>query len=78
MICTEQEARKKWCPMVRHPGWMENPGSWNRGEAFNCNCIASDCMMWRWTGECKTGVPITSISKHGPTELGYCGLGGKP
>jgi hypothetical protein len=89
MICTEDEARKKWCPMVRYL-----PQPWNflryifhgntgfttnrANRAVGNNCIASDCMMWRWTGECKTGVPITSISKHGPTELGYCGLGGKP
>lgn len=30
---TEEEARKKWCPMT--------------GDQRD-KCIASDCMMWRW------------------------------
>jgi hypothetical protein len=30
----------------------------------SCRCIASQCMMWRWT--------------EGSDELGYCGLAGKP
>lgn len=75
---TEEEAKKKWCPMVRHLSGdqdeSDNPcnrvgygnvlddGEWNR-------CIASDCMMWR-TGE--------THPKVKPYVAGYCGLGGKP
>ena len=53
---TEDEAKTKWCPMVRHEG--DENGSFNRGNPGDeindhdknrgtlCNCIASDCMMW--------------------------------
>jgi hypothetical protein len=56
---TEDEAQKKWCPFVRHNG--EDGGTFNRGMgpdnatndgrtngAWMCNCIASQCMAWRW------------------------------
>ncbi len=70
---SEKEAKTKWCSHNLQYGYTENPGSWNRG-GRDCNCLASDCMMWRWT--CERGkiqgsddwVPIT----------GFCGLGGKP
>lgn len=37
-------------------------------------CMGSACVCWVWTGKCKTGVKLTDGSKHGPTELGFCGL----
>lgn len=62
---TEEEAKKKWCPMIRtgmvagmavnHHVDM-NPGG--QGVYDETRCIASDCMMWR----------------SAPT--GYCGLAG--
>lgn len=74
---TEEEARTKWCPHVRHTdsendntcnraGVIETPMRWN-------SCIASDCMMWR-------GYPIqyTKDCKNSTQQIGgYCGLGGK-
>ena len=62
---TEEEAKKKWCPMVRtgltmgmavnhHIDMM--PGG--QGVHDETRCIASDCMMWRFT------------------TTGYCGLAG--
>ncbi len=61
----EDEARSKWCPMVR--ATVEDIES-NRSLSFadasrtrTC-CIASQCMAWR--------------SPNGVT--GYCGLAGKP
>lgn len=54
----EDEAKTKWCPMVRHEG--DDHGSFNRGgvsdpinafgiaKGYGCGCIASACMMWRW------------------------------
>lgn len=60
MIWTEDEAKKKWCPMVRQLGTLEkfkdgavvSMGSQNRGYQMggaldNCMCISSACMMWR-------------------------------
>ena len=73
---TEEEANRKWCPMVRQNG--EN-ATFNRGgqkddainalgmaTGYGCNCIASGCMMWRWDRN-------SCVDK-----AGYCGLGGKP
>lgn len=68
-MLTEQEARKKWCPYVRHEGAV---GPFNRGTFFGplnehqhnngtlCNCIASDCMSWRW---------IEPAERLGPTRV---------
>lgn len=58
MIHSIQEAREKWCPMVRYDG--DNGGTFNRGisEPLNngngryvCNCIADECMWWKWDGD---------------------------
>lgn len=57
---TEDEARKKWCPMVRtgltagmavnhHVGSSHD--SPQAGDVHDeTRCIASDCMMWRVNG----------------------------
>lgn len=52
---TEEQAREKWCPQVRHAIMAENQlggviavGSANAGRAKLASlCIASGCMMWR-------------------------------
>lgn len=49
MMLTEDEAKTKWCPMVRH----DMDGGFNRfhsdGTApASATCIGSACMMWRW------------------------------
>ena len=76
-MMTEEQARKKWCPHVRHEG---NSVTFNRGTAHGplndhpgnvgtlCNCIASDCMSWRWDHDANRDF----------RERGYCGLAGKP
>jgi hypothetical protein len=53
---SEEEARTKWCPMVRIMLGHDNQ-AWqglsvtNRGVTFSgpqdCMCIGSNCMMWR-------------------------------
>ena len=65
MLLTEQEAKSKWCPMVRY-NWNapNNTAGINRNEGNLNNCIASRCMMWRG-----------DYYKNG---AGYCGLSGKP
>ncbi len=66
---TEDEAREKWCPMVRatdiytskryEHGCNRVPGN---GFHDPFKCIASDCMMWR--------CPLSDET------AGYCGLAG--
>jgi hypothetical protein len=50
---TEEEAKMKWCPMVRYADCgANNASAVNRDGTWETNiidrCIASDCMMWRW------------------------------
>jgi hypothetical protein len=74
----EQEAKTKWCPMVRFQ-IGNNDNVWqgialtNRGKEMRSPefvmCIASNCMMWRWN--------INTADANGVKyEEGYCGLGG--
>jgi len=66
MILLEAEAREKWCPMTRFiaaSGRLDLAS--NRQSHVNDpweNCLASACMMWRWSAQDKT--------------RGYCGLSG--
>lgn len=85
MLVTEKEAREKWCPLVRSMH-AEFGLSWNRSAdpvatAKYCNCIASDCMMWRWyeTHVFDPDAPDAFGNKPG-TRLdnrtyGFCGAG---
>ena len=72
MLIQEDNAIMKWCPMRR----VSNK---EVGEGYNstyvgedlldtevCWCIGADCMMWRWASDLKS------------TDVGYCGLAGKP
>lgn len=65
MICTETEAREKWCPHVRmmpHEDWR--PMNRDPDLTFDqCQCIASRCMMWVWDD-----------NLIDPTRVGSCGL----
>jgi len=75
---TEEEARKKWCPMAR----VENING-NRAQTVanidESRCIASDCMLWRWKRTPQEAALQSGLSqKFHCTAVGYCGLGGKP
>jgi len=67
---TEDEARTKWCPMVRIS--IEGHGSYNQYSDGDipemCNCIASNCMMWREIRK------QDSSTGYWNTVGGYCGL----
>lgn len=64
---TEEEAKEKWCPMVRlhcvDSHCADNRLANNYELPDGTLCIASECMMWRWHSANK--------------EYGYCGLAGK-
>lgn len=70
---TPEEARKKWCPMVRRtvmsfhaPAVNKSPGAEESdpGPRSEDMCIADKCMMWRW-----------SLWRDG-RQTGQCGLAG--
>lgn len=69
---TEEEAKTKWCPHVRI--WSESGAGANRdpycghSDTDKANCIAADCMAWRWTQPETGDRPLD----------GYCGLAGAP
>ena len=53
---TEDEAKTKWCPVVRaayvagdaHGIAAVNRNPDKTNNTTSVNCIASECMMWRW------------------------------
>ncbi len=79
---TEDEARKKWCPMVRHSdednesasnkcgtpfGECVGEGKWNK-------CIASNCAIWTWDSVPEWTYEKNSFVDVPSTTQGHCGL----
>ena len=67
---TEAEARKCWCPFARIAYTGTGTTAVNRvhdplATLNGVQCIASECMAWRWVIQ-----PIEGV--------GFCGLAGKP
>ncbi len=65
---TEEQAREKWCPMVRIHFAVNRTDS-------DCNCIGSRCMAWR------TKTPMLGNAGSLPIDVvgevfGHCGLAG--
>jgi len=78
---TEEEARKKWCPMARvFSGTNQWVCACNRNmldrDSKKANCIASDCMMWRWHPKFVPPGKTVNLDDIKQT-LGYCGKGGR-
>lgn len=72
---TEEEAKTKWCPLVR----LRTIGDAmrRRGEEFSTGdpdvlCIGSACMAWRVDKAAKHD--MSNINK----DIGYCGAFGTP
>jgi len=68
----EEEAKTKWCPMVRFHKGMDGDVYCSRptGTATDDSalCIASDCMMWQWDN-------MDNVRKLGAANCnGDCGL----
>jgi hypothetical protein len=74
VICTEEEARKKWCPMGRTADSTGNSGfnMWsnvgNRHTEPLTWCVASECMWWAWVQE-----GMRAEDKPKPPTHGCCG-----
>ena len=88
---TEQQARELWCPMVRFvvADDEEAAATFNRGrmdgdplnnhkhnDGALCNCIASQCAMWRWVQP--QAHACDEEPAFGYQTRGYCGLAGQP
>lgn len=62
---TEAEARKCWCPFARNTNCDPGVPAFNQVEHMPMtNCIASECMAWRWYYD------------EDRVERGFCGLAG--
>lgn len=65
MICTEEEAAAKWCPLAqssRYGKRIDNRPSFDLDTYRPYTCVGSKCMWWIWTS-----------LEH---EKGYCANGG--
>ena len=69
---TEEEAKTKWCPMVRDAQGDDQRGINSSNDFRFTNCIASDCMMWRQSAKPEPREKPFKVWPHG-----YCGLGGE-
>lgn len=93
MAYTEEEAKEKWCPFARNLStgisvsfnrYINNKGVLY-APATEAPCIASGCMVWRWTrtpSEASAYEQACRLEGRPPfppdTEAkGYCGLAGK-
>jgi hypothetical protein len=88
-MMTEDEAKTKWCPMVRFvPSTEDHRAITNRVDVLVPDdsksialCIGSACMAWQW-GNKKLGHDLTGeegkrFHRDNPL-MGYCGAFGKP
>ena len=82
----EDEAKTKWCPMVRvaidGTFLINNRNQVNAEDKGRATCIGSECMAWRWHLQTKPMEYGMLNVSGGPDEYseteGYCGLAGNP
>lgn len=68
---TEEEAKGKVCPHKSMFGISERSG-----ESYyqDGNCIASDCMMWKWEITARQAAEIKARGNALASACGCCGL----
>lgn len=75
MQLTEEQARQRWCPMVRVEGSNRLHNTMKDGFSnadMSYRCIAGACMAWR-------EFQISYAHGEGPKDhRGYCGFAGSP
>ena len=91
-MITEDEAKKKWCPHVRHSDSETDSVAVNRfgrhaidpERSWN-SCIGSACMAWRWkdlppviASDDLQSIPVSELEMRTKARRGYCGLSGRP
>ena len=75
---TEDEAKTKWCPFTRfHSSPSDDIYSNRLGGRPIAECIASECMAWRWQQDTRVEIVRGEYVSKNPLH-GYCGLAGKP
>jgi len=85
---TEEEAKSKWCPMVRvsigegmivvngpHKIIKDDMGI---ARKVNTECLGSACMMFRWDVTPSQAAQRNALGNADAFADGYCGLAGKP
>ena len=75
----EEQAKIKRCPqMIEITAHYDYQGTVSYGYV---NCIASECMMWRWISKgsitIKGDLNKKNITGSSEPAKGYCGLAGK-
>lgn len=80
MAMTETEACKKWCPMTRVGAGMRSAVNRVQDDVgsvvilpVGSLCIASDCMMWRWSSRTDQIMQTRSLEPQDNPD-GACGL----
>ncbi len=86
---TIAQAKTMWCPMVRVAGVGQvfnridpeyltykqgSDRSYFERQQANCHCIATQCMLWRWTVVPRPEYSLEPLDEA--TMDGYCGLAG--
>lgn len=69
MLLTEEEAKKRWCPMVRYTS-VRGVGinRWTDDGDANFNpdatrCLGSECMAWKWREDRLEGIEEEAAEK---------------
>ena len=72
---TEDEAKKKWCPMAKtvaegHPVTVNRRPGGEGAPDDDCKCIASACMWWQWGASPRVKSSATPVNgwEHVPAD----------
>lgn len=69
---TIEEAKTKWCPMVKPTSPALSNGGAYRNEDADYLCIADQCMWWVWEEEIYYP-DAREYSEYPPKTIGRCG-----
>ena len=77
MLVTEEEAKKKRCPIMSARRYSEESiANTTYLKPIYLKCEASECMAWRWSKKTAELMVLTDVPEK--DRRGYCGLAGNP